>query len=200
MTYMGTHISGGNGRAVVVATARATELGQIQTMVGEADSTVVNAVHTADSRAVDITYVHAGKPFTVRAKHCVMACYNSAIPYLCPELPEPQRAGLAYNVKVPITYTKVMIPHWRWFAELSTRYVFYTNDFFKQVELDSENLPIELTPERVVILAEVAAAIRSSGFTVAESAIRWNSPERRTWYRFTSPQARRRPISSVPTS
>jgi Ca2+-transporting ATPase len=38
MVYMGTHISGGNGRAVVVATAAATELGQIQTMVGEAEA------------------------------------------------------------------------------------------------------------------------------------------------------------------
>ncbi len=38
MTYMGTHISGGNGQAVVVATAAATELGQIQTMVGEAEA------------------------------------------------------------------------------------------------------------------------------------------------------------------
>jgi Ca2+-transporting ATPase len=38
MAYMGTHISGGNGRAVVVATAAATELGKIQTMVGEAES------------------------------------------------------------------------------------------------------------------------------------------------------------------
>jgi len=96
----------------------------------------VNATNTSDSRAVDVTYVHRGNAYTVRAKHCVMACYNSAIPYLCPELPEAQREGLAYNVKVPITYTKVMIPHWRWFAEIGTRYVFYTNDFFKQVELD----------------------------------------------------------------
>ena len=38
MVYMGTHISGGNGNAVVVATAAATELGQIQTMVGEAEA------------------------------------------------------------------------------------------------------------------------------------------------------------------
>ena len=38
MAYMGTHISGGNGKAVVVATAAATELGQIQTMVGEAEA------------------------------------------------------------------------------------------------------------------------------------------------------------------
>jgi len=38
MAYMGTHVTGGNGRGVVVATAEATELGQIQTMVGEAES------------------------------------------------------------------------------------------------------------------------------------------------------------------
>ena len=99
-------------------------------------STVVNAAHTADSKSVDVTYVRGGKAHSVRARHCIMACYNSAIPYLCPELPEAQRAGLAYNVKVPLTYTKVVIPNWRWFAELDTRYVFYTNDFYKQVELD----------------------------------------------------------------
>ena len=100
------------------------------------NSTVVAAQHTSDEKAVDVTYVRGGEDHTVRARHCIMACYNSAIPYLCPELPERQRAGLAYNVKVPITYTKVAIPHWRWFADLETRYVYYTGDFFKQVELD----------------------------------------------------------------
>ena len=100
------------------------------------NSTVVNAAHTADSRAVDVTYVHSGDAHTVRAKKCIMACYNSAIPYMCPELPERQRQGLAYNVKIPLTYTKVMVPHWRWFADLGTNFVYYTNDFFKQVELD----------------------------------------------------------------
>ncbi|MEN8179996.1 MAG: HAD-IC family P-type ATPase [Pseudomonadota bacterium] len=38
MAYMGTHVTGGNGRGVVIATAKATELGQIQTMVGEAEA------------------------------------------------------------------------------------------------------------------------------------------------------------------
>jgi len=100
------------------------------------NSTVVNAQHTASSQAVDVTYVHSGDAHTVRARHCIMACYNSAIPYICSELPEEQRAGLAYNVKIPLTYTKVMVPSWRWFADLGIRFVFYTNDFFKQVELD----------------------------------------------------------------
>ncbi|MBJ90638.1 MAG: twin-arginine translocation pathway signal protein [Woeseia sp.] len=100
------------------------------------NSTAVNAQHTQGYKAVDVTYVHKGAAHTVRAKHCIMACYNSAIPYLCPELTKEQREGLAYNVKVPLTYTKVMIPNWRCFADLGIRYVFYTNDFFKQVELD----------------------------------------------------------------
>jgi len=100
------------------------------------NSTVVNATHTGNGKAVDVTYVHGGDAHTVRGKKCIMACYNSAIPYICSELPDEQRNGLAYNVKIPLTYTKVMIPNWRAFAELGMRFVFYTNDFFKQVELD----------------------------------------------------------------
>ncbi len=100
------------------------------------NSTAVNVAHTTDSKAVNVTYVHSGNAHTVRAKKCIMACYNSAIPYICPDLPETQKAGLAYNVKVPLVYTKVAVPNWRAFAELNTRFVFYTNDFFKQVELD----------------------------------------------------------------
>ena len=38
MAFMGTHVTGGSGKGIVVATAKATELGQIQTMVGEAES------------------------------------------------------------------------------------------------------------------------------------------------------------------
>mgnify|MGYP003572079459 FL=1 len=38
MAYMGTHVTGGSGRGIVIATAKSTELGQIQTMVGEAES------------------------------------------------------------------------------------------------------------------------------------------------------------------
>ncbi len=100
------------------------------------NSTAVNVEHTADSKAVDVTYVHSGRARTVRAKKCIMACYNSAIPYVCPEVTEQQRAGLAYNVKVPLTYTKVMVPNWRAFADLGVRFVYFTRDFYKQVELD----------------------------------------------------------------
>jgi spermidine dehydrogenase len=100
------------------------------------NSTVVNTSHTPNGSAVDITYVHSGDAHTVRAKKCVLACYNSAIPYICSDLPAEQKKGLSYNVKIPLTYTKVLVRNWRAFAELGMNFVYYTNGFFKQVELD----------------------------------------------------------------
>lgn len=99
-------------------------------------STAVHVAHTARQEAVLVTYVHQGKARTVRAGRCILACYNSVIPYLCPELPEEQVKALSYNVKIPLTYTKVALRNWRAFADLGIRYVYYTSDFFKQVELD----------------------------------------------------------------
>jgi spermidine dehydrogenase len=100
------------------------------------NSTVVQAQHTVDGSSVDITFVNRGNAFKVQAKDCVMACYNMAIPYLCPEMPQQQKDGLAYGVKVPLTYVKVAVPHWRAMADLGLDFVYYTNDFYKQVELD----------------------------------------------------------------
>ncbi|MDX1481467.1 MAG: NAD(P)-binding protein [Woeseiaceae bacterium] len=100
------------------------------------NSTVVNVEHTEGAEAVDVTFVNGGDPYTVRADKCVLACYNSAIPYLAPELPDEQKQGLAYNVKVPLTYTKVLIRNWEPFVNLGISYVYFTNDFYKQIELD----------------------------------------------------------------
>ena len=100
------------------------------------NSTAVHVRHTPDQRAVDVIYVSGGQAHTVRAAKCILACYNMAIPYLCSELPEAQKKGLAYGVKVPLTYTKVLVPNWRAFADLKLDFVFYTKDFYKQVELD----------------------------------------------------------------
>lgn len=100
------------------------------------NSTAVQVDHTADSLAVDITFAHGTDAHTVRAKKCILASYNMGIPYICPELPEEQKAGLAYGVKVPLTYTKVMLKNWRAFADAGTDFIYYTNGFYKQAELD----------------------------------------------------------------
>ena len=64
-----------------------------------------------------------------------MACYNSTIPYLCPEMPAKQKKGLAFNVKIPLVYTKVLIQNWKAFDELKTSFVYFTGGFYKQAEL-----------------------------------------------------------------
>ncbi|MEO7966764.1 MAG: NAD(P)-binding protein [Gemmatimonadaceae bacterium] len=120
------------------------------------NSTVVNVVHALAGKAVDVTYVTSGTAHTVRGRHVVMACYNMAIPYVCGELPAAQKKALSYGVKVPLTYTKVLVPNWRPFAKLGTDFVYYTKDFFKQVELD---YPVSLgkykrsqTPDEPMVL------------------------------------------------
>ena len=39
-------------------------------------------------------------------------------------------------MKAPLTYVKILVPNWRPFAELGLDFVYYTKEFYKQVELD----------------------------------------------------------------
>ena len=71
------------------------------------NSTVVGAVNV--DGVVDVSYVEGGRAYTVRGQHCILACYNGMIPYLCPELPEAQKEHLAYGVKGPLVQTNVLL-------------------------------------------------------------------------------------------
>jgi spermidine dehydrogenase len=73
------------------------------------NSTAVECAHSTDGSRVNVTYVTAGEAYRVRAKHCILACYNALIPYLCPELPEPQKEALAYGSKTPLVYCNVLV-------------------------------------------------------------------------------------------
>ncbi len=71
------------------------------------DATVVNAENTGSG--VRVTYLSRGVPVRVSARHCVMACYHSMLPYLCPTLPDAQREAQRYQVKIPLVHTNVLI-------------------------------------------------------------------------------------------
>jgi spermidine dehydrogenase len=84
-------------------------------------STVVRAEHDGPSdtaRHVIVTYVRAGRTERVRAERVVLACYNTVVPYLCPELPTAQKEALRSLVKIPLVYTSVLLRSWRSFREL----------------------------------------------------------------------------------
>lgn len=84
-------------------------------------STVVKVRHNGDptsAREVEITYVRDGRLYRVRGRLCLLTCYNSMIPYLCPELPSKQKEALAYCVRAPLIYSHVAIRNWTAFHKL----------------------------------------------------------------------------------
>ena len=81
------------------------------------NSTVVGVRETEDD-TVKVDYVRNGEAVSVTGDHCVLACYNGAIPYLCPQLPESQKEALRYGVKVPLVWSNVLVRNGRAFSEL----------------------------------------------------------------------------------
>jgi spermidine dehydrogenase len=81
------------------------------------NSTVVGVRETGNE-TVTIDYVQGGDAINVTGDHCVLACYNGAIPHICPQLPESQKEALRYGVKVPLVMTNVLIENGHAFAKL----------------------------------------------------------------------------------
>ena len=76
------------------------------------NSTVVRVRHAGDpasAKEVIVDYASGGKVHTVRAAHCILACWHVVIPYICGELPQNQKDALASAAKVPLLYTNVAI-------------------------------------------------------------------------------------------
>jgi spermidine dehydrogenase len=102
------------------------------------NSTVMNVKHTgtAAAKKVLVAYVRGKKLQTVRAKQCVLACYNVMIPYLCPDLPEKQKEALSYLVKAPLVYTHVAIRNWTSFEKLGVRHIESPGSYHVYTALD----------------------------------------------------------------
>ena len=85
---------------------------------------------------VEVTYVRDGQAHSVRAAKCVLACWNVVIPYMCPEMPQAQKDGLAYGVKVPLVYANVQIRNRGAFEKLQISGAECPGSFFDGVTLD----------------------------------------------------------------
>jgi len=96
------------------------------------NSTVVGVKETAVDK-VKVDYVQQGRPLSVTAKHCVLACYNGIIPHLCPEMSEQQKKALSYGVKVPFVYANVLLKNGRAFAALGATFTQCPYDPFQWV-------------------------------------------------------------------
>jgi spermidine dehydrogenase len=101
-------------------------------------SVVVRAKHVGtlphqfepDNREVEVTYMNRGKGYSVRAKDVVMAGYNAMIPYICPELPEAQKAALHQAVRAINHHTYALLKDWHAFEKLKVATVSCPKSFF----------------------------------------------------------------------
>ena len=98
------------------------------------DSTCVDVREVGDN--VLVGYVRAGAAHRIAAKHVVLACFHMMIPHIVPDLPEPQRAALAQNVKAPLVYTNVLVRNWRPWIRLKVHDIAAPMSFHSRVALD----------------------------------------------------------------
>jgi spermidine dehydrogenase len=130
-------IPGATMEDVVLATAHYDELDRPQHATRiRLDSTVVRIVNGA--AGVEVGYLDNRDRVLrgLRARHVVMACFNSMIPYVTDDLPDGQAAALALNVKSPLVYSKVLVRDWKPWVELGVHEIYGVASHHSRVKLD----------------------------------------------------------------
>jgi spermidine dehydrogenase len=134
-------IPGHSVEDVVTARADYSKLDEPDSLIRlRLNSTVVaarNVDKPTDAQEVEVTYARGKDLFKVRAKSCVLACWNMMIPFLCPELPEKQKEALHYLVKVPLVYGTVGIRNWTAFQKLEIQSVRALGSYWDSVSLNA---------------------------------------------------------------
>ena len=102
------------------------------------NATAVHARHLGlpeNAEQVEVTYVQDGESRRVRGRYCVMACYNSVIPYVCPEIPQEQRKALRKSLRMPLVSTNVLIDNWTAFRKLGIFAAYCPGSYFSDIRL-----------------------------------------------------------------
>ncbi len=106
-------------------------------------STAIRVKHLGDpttAKEVEVSYFNSRtrKVYRVRSSAVVMACFNAVVPYLCPELPDPQKQALHWAVRKPLVETAVAVRNWRAFRKLGVSDVSCPNMFFTSIALSQK--------------------------------------------------------------
>jgi spermidine dehydrogenase len=102
------------------------------------NATVARVRHLGDpetAKKVEVTYLRDGVASRVRASNCVMACYHAIIPYLCPEIPAPQKEALGKTIRMPLVSTNVLVDNWEAFTKLGVFAAYCPGSYFCDVRL-----------------------------------------------------------------
>ena len=97
---------------------------------------VLHDGHPETAQTVRIAYLNGDKVHAVRARNCILACYNRIIPYLMPEIPKEQKQALEYPVKVPMMYTNVLVRKWTAFQKLGVARISAPGMYYTSATID----------------------------------------------------------------
>jgi spermidine dehydrogenase len=103
------------------------------------NSTVTRVQHNGNPQSAErvrVTYVRVGQAYSLQARACVLACNNSIIPYLCPELPQLQKVALAHQVKQPVLLTNVACRNWQPWKKMGIGAVLSPGSYHIGAQLD----------------------------------------------------------------
>lgn len=102
------------------------------------NSTAVQVRHLGDpasAKQVELTYVQGGEAKRVRGRNCVLACYHSVIPHLCPTLPNDQKEALGNTIRMPLVSINVLVDNWTAFEKLGVFAAYCPGSYFCDVRL-----------------------------------------------------------------
>ncbi len=126
-------LTGHTAQDIVTAKADYTRLdrsgAQVRIRLSSLAVKVTNIDDKTPKPAVEVVYTRAGQLHSARAGLCIIASWNMMIPYLCPEMPEPQKVALHYLVKTPLVYTTVALRNWQAFKTLGISFVYAPGSF-----------------------------------------------------------------------
>jgi spermidine dehydrogenase len=131
---------GRDAAGIVTARANYAQLDRPEQPVRLRLNSIVTQVRNVGDQAakkVEVTYLRDGRPHTVRGGGAVLACYNMMIPYLCPDLPLPQKEALHKLIKTPLVYTSVALRNRHAFDELKLYRVYAPGGYHTYFHLNA---------------------------------------------------------------
>jgi spermidine dehydrogenase len=126
------------------------------------------ALHVAPTDGgYDIVYARDGALERVRAQHCVLACYNTMIPYLLEGVSDEQRAALGEAVRTPLIYTNVVLKNWRAFVAAGCHQLYCPTSYYPYAMLDFPvslgNYHFSRTPDDPIVVHLSSAPVPGNG-------------------------------------
>ena len=108
----------------------------------------VTDVRNEQNDRASVTFMNGDRAYSVKGKDVVLACWNTVIPYILPEISSEQKEALAYGVKSPLVYSGVLLSNWQSFVRAGISGVTAPGKTFSRTGLQASTVMGEYSTNR----------------------------------------------------